>query len=135
MTYYESSIPDGCHAEDTRHVYGTTLTIRNGVSSDEATAFATEHNSTLLFGSSPTVSVSGGWILGAGYNVLPPVYGSGIDRLIRFTIVTPDGILRTTNAFQNTDLFWAEAAMAVRLEWSSLARIVLSLFSRSLLLI
>ncbi|KAH8785886.1 putative isoamyl alcohol oxidase [Diaporthe sp. PMI_573] len=107
MTYHESFTPDGCDAEDTDHVYGTALTIGTGVSSDDATAFATEHNSTLLVGSSPTVSVSGGWILGAGHSVLSPVYGLGIDRVVQFTIVTPDGILRKANACQNTDLFWA----------------------------
>lgn len=107
MAYHGSFIPDGCPAEDTDHVYGTTLTIGTGVSSDDATAFATEHNSTLLVGSSPTVSVSGGWILGAGHSVLSPVYGLGIDRVVQFTIVTPDGILRAANACQNIDLFWA----------------------------
>lgn len=36
MTYHESFIPDGCHAEDTHHVYDTTLTIGTGVGSDGA---------------------------------------------------------------------------------------------------
>lgn len=107
MAYQESFTPDGCPVEDIDHVYGKTLTIGTGVSSDDATNFATEHNSTLLVGSSPTVSVSGGWVLGAGHSVLSPVYGLGIDRVVQFTIVTPDGILRKANACQNTDLFWA----------------------------
>ncbi|KAI7785904.1 isoamyl alcohol [Diaporthe eres] len=107
MAYHESFTPDGCDVDDTDHVYGTALTIGTGVSSDDATAFATDHNSTLLVGSSPTVSVSGGWVLGAGHSVLSPVYGLGIDRVVQFTIVTPDGVLRTANACQNTDLFWA----------------------------
>lgn len=107
MTYHQSFTPDGCQADDTDHVYGKALTIGTGVSSDDATDFATEHNSTLLVGSSPTVSVSGGWILGAGHSVLSPVYGLGIDRVIQFTIVTPDGTVRKSNACQNTDLFWA----------------------------
>ena len=107
MTYHESFTPDGCPVEDTHNVYGTALTIGTGVSSDDATDFATEHNSTLLVGSSPTVSVSGGWVLGAGHSVLSPAYGLGIDRVVQFTIVTPDGILRTANACQNPDLFWA----------------------------
>lgn len=107
MTYHESFTPEGCHLDDTDHVYGTALTIGTGVSSDDATAFATEHNTTLLVGSSPTVSVSGGWVLGAGHSVLSPVYGLGIDRVLQFKVVTPDGVVRMSNACQNTDLFWA----------------------------
>ncbi|KAJ0109055.1 isoamyl alcohol [Diaporthe amygdali] len=107
MTYHETFNPKGCSVEDTDHVYGTALTIGTGVSSDDATIFATAHNSTLLVGSSPTVAVSGGWVLGAGHSVLSPVYGLGIDRVVQFTVVTPDGTLRTANACQNEDLFWA----------------------------
>lgn len=50
---------------------------------------------------------------GAGFleqdtvSVLSPVYGLGIDRVVQFTLVTPDGILRKANACQNIDLFWA----------------------------
>lgn len=107
MTYHESFTPEGCSAEETDHLYGTALTIGTGVSSDDATVFATVHNSTLLVGSSPTVAVSGGWVLGAGHSVLSPVYGLGIDRVVQFTIVTPDGTLRKANACRNIDLFWA----------------------------
>ncbi|KAL1872425.1 hypothetical protein Daus18300_004396 [Diaporthe australafricana] len=107
MTYHESFTPEGCSVENPDHLYGTALTIGTGVSSDDATVFATAHNSTLLVGSSPTVAVSGGWVLGAGHSVLSPVYGLGIDRVVQFTIVTPDGTLRKANACQNIDLFWA----------------------------
>ena len=105
MTYHESFTPTTCSAAE--YNYGTALTIGTGVSSDDATAFATAHNTTLLVGSSPTVAISGGWVLGAGHSVLSPVYGLGINRVVQFTIVTPDGILRTANACQNADLFWA----------------------------
>ncbi|KUI63017.1 6-hydroxy-D-nicotine oxidase [Cytospora mali] len=105
MSYHEHFTPSGC--SNGEHNYGTSLTIGTGVSSDDATAFATAHNTTLLVGSSPTVAVSGGWILGAGHSVLSPVYGLGVDRVLQFTIVTPDGMLRTANACQNADLFWA----------------------------
>ncbi|KAF7365977.1 FAD-binding domain-containing protein [Mycena venus] len=45
--------------------------------------------------------------LGAGYSVLTPTLGLGVDRALQFKIVTPDGICRTANEYQNTDLFWA----------------------------
>lgn len=106
ITYNDTFTPEGC-AEDGQHTYGPVMTVGTGVSSDAATAFATAHNATLLVGSSPTVAISGGWILGAGHSVLSPVYGLGVDRVVQFTIVTPDGVLRTASACQNDDLFWA----------------------------
>lgn len=85
MSYHETFIPQGCTAASGR-VYGPVLTVGTGVSSDDATGFATVHNSTLLVGSSPTVAVSGGWVLGAGHAVLSPVYGLGIDRVVQVSL-------------------------------------------------
>ncbi|KAJ4385728.1 hypothetical protein N0V93_010158 [Gnomoniopsis smithogilvyi] len=104
MTYHQTFVPEGCSAGKS---YSPVLTVGTGVLSDDATIFATAHNTTLLVGSSATVAVSGGWSLGAGHSVLSPVYGLGIDRVVQFTIVTPDGVLRVANACQNEDLFWA----------------------------
>lgn len=83
MSYHETFVPQGCTAAAMGKVYGPVLTVGTGVSSDDATGFATAHNSTLLVGSSPTVAVSGGWVLGAGHSVLSPVYGLGIDRVVQ----------------------------------------------------
>ncbi|KAF7335254.1 hypothetical protein MSAN_02335900 [Mycena sanguinolenta] len=44
---------------------------------------------------------------GGGHSVLSPVYGLGVDRVLQFKIVTPDGEYRTANEFQNQDLFRA----------------------------
>lgn len=44
---------------------------------------------------------------GGGHSVLSPVYGLGVDRVLQYKIVTPDGQLRTANECQNSDLFWA----------------------------
>ncbi|ROV95181.1 hypothetical protein VMCG_08531 [Cytospora schulzeri] len=104
MSYHEKFTPKGCSVAE--HNYGKVLTIGTGVSSDDATVFATAHNTTLLVGSSPTVATSEGWVLGAGHSVLSPVYGLGFDRVVQFTIATPDGLLRTANTYQNADLFW-----------------------------
>lgn len=104
MTYDATFTPDGCPASVS---YGPVLTIGTGVSSDAATAFATAHNATLLVGSSPTVPPSGGWVLGGGHSVLSPAYGLGVDRVVQFTVVTPDGVARVASACHNEDLFWA----------------------------
>lgn len=105
-TYHRTFVPAGCEPTFS-NTYGPVLTIGTGTSSDAATIFATTHNTTLLVGSSPTVAVSGGWVLGAGHSILSPAFGLGVDRVVQFTLVTADGELRVANACQNKDLFWA----------------------------
>ncbi|KAL8848138.1 MAG: hypothetical protein Q9221_006824 [Calogaya cf. arnoldii] len=83
------------------------VTLGAGVNLEEAYVFADQHAVTLIGGSSPTVTVSGGWTLLGGHSVLSPLYGMGVDRVLEFTVVTPDGHLRTANAHSNHDLFWA----------------------------
>ncbi|KAJ5499009.1 FAD linked oxidase N-terminal [Penicillium expansum] len=83
------------------------ITVGAGVNFDEAYEFAQQNNVTILGGYSPTVGVSGGWIQNGGHSILSPVYGLGVDRVLEFKIVTPDGVYRTANEFQNHDLFWA----------------------------
>lgn len=93
MSYHEIFVPEGCGAERT---YGPVLTVGTGVSADDATIFATAHNTTLLVGSTPTVAVSGGWVLGAGHSVLAPVYGLGIDRVVQVRIYSLNISSQTT---------------------------------------
>ncbi|KAG8872832.1 hypothetical protein FRC20_008979 [Serendipita sp. 405] len=58
-------------------------------------------------GASYSVGAAGGWVLGGGHSALSPQYGLGVDNVIQFEIVTPDGKLRTANQYENKDLFWA----------------------------
>ncbi|THH14234.1 hypothetical protein EW146_g6074 [Bondarzewia mesenterica] len=44
---------------------------------------------------------------GGGHSILTPVYGLGVDRVVQFKVVTPDGKYRVANECQNQDLFWA----------------------------
>jgi hypothetical protein len=83
------------------------ITVGAGVNFDEAYAFAQEHSVTILGGYSSTVGVSGGWVQNGGHSILSPVYGLGVDRVLEYKVVTPDGVYRTANEFQNPDLFWA----------------------------
>ena len=83
------------------------ITVGAGVNFDEAYEFAQKHNVTILGGYSGTVGVSGGWVQNGGHSILSPVYGLGVDRVLEYKIVTPDGVYRTANEFQNPDLFWA----------------------------
>ncbi|CAG8676904.1 595_t:CDS:2, partial [Acaulospora colombiana] len=68
---------------------------------------ADEHGVTVVGGASYSVGAAGGWILGGGHSSLSPQYGLGVDNVVQFEIVTPDGELRIVNAYKNKDLFWA----------------------------
>lgn len=46
-------------------------------------------------------------VLGGGHSSLSPQYGLGVDNVLQFEIVTPDGQLRIVNQYQEKDLFWA----------------------------
>lgn len=102
MTFEPSFVPEGCNTTGT-----AAITLAPGVDTSTAIAFADAHNSTILTAYSPTVALSTGWVLGAGHSVLSPVYGLGVDRVLSYLIVTPDGEVRTASACSNPDLFWA----------------------------
>lgn len=104
MHYDPAFVLHGCNED--AHKYNA-ITVGAGVNFDEVYAFAQQHNVTILGGYSPTVGVSGGWVQNGGHSILSPVYGLGVDRVLEFKVVTPDGVYRTANEFQNADLFWA----------------------------
>ncbi|PVF95630.1 FAD-binding domain-containing protein [Serendipita vermifera] len=68
---------------------------------------ASEHGVVVVGGGCYTVGAAGGWVLGGGHSSLSPQYGLGVDNVVQFEIVTPDGELRIANAYTNKDLFWA----------------------------
>ncbi|KAF9061173.1 hypothetical protein BDP27DRAFT_1406835 [Rhodocollybia butyracea] len=83
------------------------MTIGAGVPWVDAYSFADANNVTIVGGYSETVGASGGWIMGGGHSVLSPTLGLGVDRVLEYKLVTPDGEYRTANAHTNSDLFWA----------------------------
>ncbi|KAJ7646488.1 hypothetical protein FB45DRAFT_986776 [Roridomyces roridus] len=101
MTFNPHFTPESCT--------GTfrAITIGAGVTFDQVYNFADANNSTFVGGYAESIGASGGWLMGGGHSVLSPVYGLGVDRVLEFKIVTPDGVYRTANACQNPDLFWA----------------------------
>ncbi|KAI0146228.1 FAD-binding domain-containing protein [Xylariaceae sp. FL1272] len=104
MVHHNNFMPMGCSVGSG---HGRAMTVATGVSSQEAVEFASHHNSTILVAYSPEIAISGGWLLGGGHSVLSPVYGLGVDRVVEFKIVTPDGVLRVVNQCQDPHLFWA----------------------------
>lgn len=102
--YHDDFVPEGCQdGESVRRA----MTAGTGSSTTSIHEFLSEHDSTFVGGFSGTVASSGGWIQGGGHSILSPVFGMGVDRVVQFRIVTPDGELRTANKCQNQDLFWA----------------------------
>ncbi|KAJ6597936.1 FAD-binding domain-containing protein [Mycena sp. CBHHK59/15] len=101
ISYDAAFVADGC----TDAFPG--VTAGAGVQIFEAFEFAEKRNITLVGGSDATVGFTGGFVQGGGHGVLSPVLGLAADRALQFKVVTPDGQLRTANACQNEDLFFA----------------------------
>ncbi|KAE9401589.1 FAD-binding domain-containing protein [Gymnopus androsaceus JB14] len=101
LSFNASFVPDGGSESY------PAMTIGAGVPWADAYAFADSNNVTIVGGYAETVGASGGWVMGGGHSVLSPVLGLGIDRVLEFKLVTPDGEYRTANAYTNPDLFWA----------------------------
>ncbi|KAJ7135447.1 isoamyl alcohol oxidase [Mycena crocata] len=102
MLYALDFVPGGGN-QSYRHA----VTFGAGVPFEDLYNFAEIHNLTIVGGYHQTIAASGGWVMGGGHSILSPVYGLGVDRVLQFKIVTPDGRYRIANSFQNSDLFWA----------------------------
>ncbi|CAG9982595.1 unnamed protein product [Clonostachys byssicola] len=102
MTYHDNFKPQGCEKS-----VGAAMTVMAGVSTGDAYNFADAHNALIMGPYAPSVPISAGWVTGGGHNVFAPVFGLGADRVVEFSIVTPDGVERVANEQQNSDLFWA----------------------------
>ncbi|KAF7350728.1 FAD-binding domain-containing protein [Mycena sanguinolenta] len=101
MVYHSQFTPAMC---DTSY---RAITVGAGVTFGQVYKFADDNDSMFIGGYAQTIGASGGWMMGGGHSILAPTYGIGVDRVVEIKIVTPDGQLRTANACQNSDLFWA----------------------------
>ncbi|KAJ7613029.1 hypothetical protein FB45DRAFT_1065154 [Roridomyces roridus] len=101
MEYRPNFTPSGCTGSY------RAIKIGAGVTFEQLDKFADDNNATFVGAFAQTVGASGGWIMGGGHSVLSPTLGLGVDRVLEIKLVTPDGVFRTVNACQNTDLFWA----------------------------
>ncbi|KAJ6596316.1 hypothetical protein DFH09DRAFT_1024151 [Mycena vulgaris] len=100
MTYHPDFVSEGCSSVQ------PAVTLGAGVQWAEAYEFAEANNITLMGGSDRSVGVIG-WLQGGGHGVLSNTMGLGVDRVLQFKVVTPDGELRVVNACRNEDLFFA----------------------------
>lgn len=68
--------------------------------------FAAMNNVTVIGGADADVGI-GGWTSGGGHGPLTAKYGLGVDQVLEMNVVTADGCLRTIDAENDADLFWA----------------------------
>ncbi|KAF8172523.1 FAD-binding domain-containing protein [Mycena galopus ATCC 62051] len=101
MSYDPVFVPEGCSLAQ------PAATFEAGVQWAEAYEFADANNITVVGGSDRSVGAVGGWLQGGGQGVLSNTMGLGVDRVLQFRVVTPDGVSRVANACQNQDLFFA----------------------------
>jgi FAD/FMN-containing dehydrogenase len=102
-SYNSKFVPTGCPKSTSYPA----MTIGAGEGWQDVYEWAGTLSITAVGGYHQTVGASGGWLTGGGHSILSPVFGLGVDRVVQFRIVTPDGILRVANVCQNQDLFWA----------------------------
>ncbi|KAF8877997.1 FAD-binding domain-containing protein [Infundibulicybe gibba] len=105
LVFERNFIAEGCSGTS---VAGTTaFTIGAGQQFGEIYDFSEANNVTFIGGADITVGASGGWVQGGGHSAMSPAMGLGVDRVLQFKIVTPDGKYRTVNKCQHQDLFFA----------------------------
>ncbi|KDR73790.1 hypothetical protein GALMADRAFT_632193 [Galerina marginata CBS 339.88] len=96
-------VPEGCHNVAAQQA----LTYGAGQQFQEIYEFANAHGLEVVGGADQTVGGAGGWAQGGGHSTLTPSLGMGVDRALQYKVVTPDGVFRTVNSCQNSDLFFA----------------------------
>ncbi|KAG8688746.1 hypothetical protein FRC11_004850 [Ceratobasidium sp. 423] len=102
INYSATFIPEGCNQDGV-----PALTYGAGQDTGSLYEFAELNNITFIGGSARTIGAAGGWLQGGGHSILTNTHGLGVDRVLQFRLVTPDGRARVANACQNQDLFWA----------------------------
>jgi len=61
----------------------------------------------LSSGAAVTVGAAGGWLQGGGLGPFDRSLGLGVDNVLQYEVVVADGSIKTANACQEPDLFWA----------------------------
>ncbi|KAL0254671.1 hypothetical protein SLS55_010151 [Diplodia seriata] len=100
--FHPKFTPEGCSK-----TYENIGVIGAGVSAGEAARYFKDQGMDITLGALSSVGAAGGFGQGAGHGPLGPKHGLMVDQAVEFDVVTADGVLRTINACQEPDLFWA----------------------------
>ena len=103
--FLDAFVPQGSNATPSASPT-TAVTLSAGMQWGPVYSQAAAHGVEVVGGSDPTVGVMG-LLLGGGHGPLSAQRGLAADQALEFLVITPDGQLRTCNAYQNVDLFWA----------------------------
>lgn len=99
----EDNFVDSCGTSQ-----GAVLKVGGGEAWGEVfSALTTDGRYEASSGAAVTVGASGGWLQGGGLGPLDRDLGLGIDNVVQFEVVVPDGSLKTVDACSEPDLFWA----------------------------
>ncbi|MCW8408957.1 FAD-binding protein [Legionella sp. PATHC035] len=105
VTLHDHFIPQGCPTTQTPK---PAVTLAAGTRWIEAYKEVTTNNGRYVQGGGcTTVGAAGGFIQGGGFGSFSKKFGTGAAGILEAEIITADGIIRTANACQNQDLFWA----------------------------
>ncbi|QMT61781.1 FAD-binding protein [Legionella sp. PC997] len=105
VTIQDHFIPQGCPATQTPT---TAVTVAAGSRWIEVYKEVTTHKGRYVQGGGcATVGAAGGFIQGGGFGSFSKKFGTGAAGVLEAEIITADGVIRTANACQNQDLFWA----------------------------
>ncbi|KAG1721265.1 uncharacterized protein EDB91DRAFT_1064471 [Suillus paluster] len=102
ISYVPEFVPQGSSAAPV-----PALTFGAGAQLYNIYAYTGAMNISAVLGACTTVGAAGGYLQGGGHGVLTPAYGLGADHVLEVEIVTADGSIRTINAVQDPELFWA----------------------------
>ncbi|KAF8912207.1 FAD-binding domain-containing protein [Gymnopilus junonius] len=102
ISFVQKFVPTGCKTPGV-----TAITMAAGIQFADLVPFADSHGVEVVVGSDQAVGVTGGFLQGGGHSSITPSLGLGADRVLQYTVVTPDGSTRIANACQNSDLFFA----------------------------
>ena len=102
IEFHNSFQPHGCGSSS-----GTpAVTLAAGEDWGEIYPALNARNLTAVGGTGDTIGL-GGYLTGGGHSPLSAKFGLAVDQVLEMEIVTPSGDILVTNAYQNSDLFWA----------------------------
>lgn len=104
ITVHEAFLPEGAPAGTQAEA---AITVQAGNRWLEVYEQATRAGRYVQGGGCTSVGACGGFVLGSGFGSFSKRFGTGAANLLQAKVITADGVIRTVNAHQHPDLFFA----------------------------